>query len=116
MCAHIARDPGLGSGYVFPLRETFAAQDWPPLGWPERDGRLFAALRAGSPGFNPREVVGVPFGGWGGEDGHALRLAGLTTLGFVLELFIVEKQLFPGGEDEVGTAVDARQYLILKFH
>jgi len=98
------------------LRETFAAQDWPPLGWPERDGGLFAALGARSPGFNPREMLRVALGGWGGEDGHALRLAGLTALGFVLELFIVEKQLFPRGEDEVGTAVDARQYLILKFH
>jgi hypothetical protein len=28
----------------------------------------------------------------------------------------VEKQLFPGGKDEFDTAVDAGQYLVLKFH
>jgi hypothetical protein len=28
----------------------------------------------------------------------------------------VEKQLFPGGEDKIGTAIDAGQYLVLKFH
>ncbi len=110
------RDANSGGGYVFLLREAFAAQDWPPLGWPEGDGGLFAALGAGGPGFHAREVVRVALGGWGGEDGHALRLAGFAALGFVAELFIVKKQLFPGGEDEVGTAVDAGQYLILKFH
>jgi hypothetical protein len=52
----------------------------------------------------------------GGEDGHAPGLAGLTALGLVLKLFVVEKQLFPGGKNEVSAAVDAGQYPILKFH
>jgi hypothetical protein len=52
----------------------------------------------------------------GGEYGHALGLAGFTALGLILEPLVVEKQLFPGGKNEVGTAVDAGQYLVLKFH
>jgi hypothetical protein len=50
------------------------------------------------------------------EHGHALGLAGFTALGFVLELFVVKKKLFPGGENEIGPAVDAGQYFVLKFH
>jgi hypothetical protein len=61
-------------------------------------------------------VVRIAQDGRGGEDGYALGLAGPTALGLVLELFVVEKQLFPGGKDKVGAAVDAGQYLILKFH
>jgi hypothetical protein len=52
----------------------------------------------------------------GVQHGHALRLAGLASLGFILELLIVEKQLFPGGEDEISPAVDTLQHLVLKFH
>jgi hypothetical protein len=48
--------------------------------------------------------------------GNSFCLAGFAPLGFVLELLVVEKQLFPGREDEVGPAVDALQYFILKFH
>src|SRR5207253_5459347 len=47
---------------------------------------------------------------------HPLRLAGLTALGFVLELFVVEKQLFPSCEDKILPTVDALQTLILEFH
>jgi hypothetical protein len=61
-------------------------------------------------------MVRVPLSLRGGEDGHALRLAGFAALGFVAELLVVKKKLFPGGEDKVGTAVDASQYFILKFH
>jgi hypothetical protein len=28
----------------------------------------------------------------------------------------VEKELFPGSKNEIGPAVDAGQYLVLKFH
>jgi hypothetical protein len=61
-------------------------------------------------------VVPVAGRGWGGKNGHAFGLAGFTTFGLVLELFIVEKQLFPGGKDKLSAAVDAGQYFILKFH
>jgi hypothetical protein len=50
------------------------------------------------------------------EHGDALGLTSLAALGFVLELLVVEKQLFPGGEYKFGTAINADQYLILKIH
>jgi hypothetical protein len=61
-------------------------------------------------------VVSVPRGWRGGENGHALGLAGFTALGLVLEVLVVEKQLFAGGESKFGAAVDAGEYLVLKFH
>lgn len=48
--------------------------------------------------------------------GEALALTGLATFRFVLELFIVEEQLFAGGKDEVCAAVYALQHLVLEFH
>jgi hypothetical protein len=52
----------------------------------------------------------------GREDGHALGLAGFAALGFVLELLVVEEQLFARGKNKLGATVDAGQYLVLKFH
>ncbi len=46
----------------------------------------------------------------------ALAFAVLAALGFVLELFVVEEKLFAGGEDEIVTAVNALESLILEFH
>src|SRR4030088_1710196 len=37
-------------------------------------------------------------------------------VGFIIELLVVKKQLFPGGEDEISPAVDTLQHLVLKFH
>jgi hypothetical protein len=51
-----------------------------------------------------------------GQDSHALRFAAFAAFGLVLELFVVEEHLFPGGKDKVSAAVDAGQYFILKFH
>ena len=39
--------------------------------------------------------------------GAAPGLAGLTTLGVVLELLIQEEELFPGGEDKFAAAISA---------
>jgi hypothetical protein len=61
-------------------------------------------------------VVPVARSGRGGENGHAFGFASLTTLGLVLKVLVVEKQLFPGGKHKFGAAIDAGQYLILKFH
>ena len=47
---------------------------------------------------------------------NPLRLAGLAPFGFVRELLIVEKHLFPGGKNKVRPAVDALQHLVLKLH
>jgi hypothetical protein len=61
-------------------------------------------------------VLCIALRSWGGKHSHAPGFAGLATLGFVLELLVVKKQLFPGGENKIGTAVDTLQHLVLKFH
>jgi hypothetical protein len=98
------------------LRKTFAAEDRPALCGPERHGGFLAALRARSSRLHPGKVVSIALRLRAGENGNALGLARLTALRFVPELFIGEKLLFPGGKDEINTAVDTGQYLILKFH
>jgi hypothetical protein len=105
-----------GSGDISLLREALTAEDGAALCGSEGDGGFLAALGAGGSSFHARKVVRVAHAGRGGKDGDALRLTSLTAFGLVLELFVAEKQLFPGGEDKVSTAVDAGQYLILKFH
>ena len=49
-------------------------------------------------------------------DGRPFGLAGFATFGFVLELFVVEEQLFSGCKDEVSAAVNTLQNLVLEFH
>jgi hypothetical protein len=109
-----ARWSGGGGGLL--LGEAFTAEDGAILRGAEGDSGLLATLGAGRPSFDAREVVGVAQGLRGSENGDPLGFAVLTALGRILELFVVEKQLFPSGENKVGTAVDAGQYLILKFH
>jgi hypothetical protein len=53
---------------------------------------------------------------WCGKNRYPLGLAILAALGFVAELFVVKEKLFPGGENEISTAIDAGKYLVLKFH
>jgi hypothetical protein len=53
---------------------------------------------------------------WCGENRDSLGLAILAALRFVAKLLVVKEQLFPGGENKISTAVDASQYLVLKFH
>jgi hypothetical protein len=101
----------------FLLGEALTAEDGATLCGAEGDCGLLAALRARGSSFDASVVVPIGTGsGSGSENGHTLGLTGLTALGLVLELFVKEKELFPGGEDEVSAAVDAGQYLILKFH
>ena len=47
---------------------------------------------------------------------RALALAAFTAFRFVLELFIVEEELFPSGEDEVGATVYTLENLVLELH
>jgi hypothetical protein len=60
--------------------------------------------------------VRVPRGLRSSEHCDALGLAGLTALGFVLELFVVEEELFTGREHEICAAVNTLQNLILELH
>src|SRR5258706_9624163 len=111
-----ASPSGRSGGFL--LREAFAAEHGAALRGAEGDGGLLAALGAGGTSFHASVVVSVFAAprGRGREYRYAFRLAAFAALGFVLELFVVEKQLFPGGEGKLGAAVDAGQYLVLKFH
>jgi len=93
--------------------KTLPAQYGPPLCRPEGDGRVFAALRATGARLSPTDAAVVS---GCSESGNAFRLTILAALGFVLELFIVEEELLASGEDEIRTAVDALQNLVLEFH
>ena len=47
---------------------------------------------------------------------RALCLTRLAALGFVLELFVVEEELFASREEKFRAAVDALQHPVLEFH
>jgi hypothetical protein len=96
--------------------ETFSAEDGAALRGAERDGGLFSAARAGGLGFDLGVAVGLSGSGGRAEDRDPLGLASFATLGFVLELFIVKKKLFPGSENEITSTVDTFQHLVLKIH
>jgi len=98
------------------LREAFPAEDGTALRGAERDRSLLAALRASGLSLHAGIVMSIARRRRRVKHRYALGLAGFTTLGLVLELFVVEKQLLPGGEDEARAAVDAGEYLVLKFH
>jgi len=46
----------------------------------------------------------------------ALTLAAFTAFRFVLELLIVEEELFPSSEDEVGATIYTLENLVLELH
>jgi hypothetical protein len=81
----------------------------------EWDGRFLAT--SGTGGARLHFLVEVAAAGTAmSHVGRTLRLAILATLGFVLELFVVEEELFAGGKDKVVTAIHALQVSILEFH
>jgi hypothetical protein len=96
------------------LLETFPAENRASLRWPEGYRRLLAALRAVGLGFRPhlQAAVGVTTTATFGASG----LAGLTSLGFVLEAFVGEKHLFAGSKYELGAALRTLQDPIVIFH
>jgi hypothetical protein len=73
----------------------------------KRNGGFGGALRTNCPGFCAHAVAG---------SGHTLDLALFATLWIVLELLIVEEQLFAGGKDKVVTAIRTFQYLVDEVH
>ena len=96
--------------------EAFAAEDGASLGGLEGDGGLFAAGGAVGAGLHLGVLALAVSVGMEAELFGAFGLAGLAALGLVLELLVVEEELFAGGENEIGTAVDALERLILEFH
>jgi len=108
-------DPSIsgGSGLLSLLLEALAAEDRPSLCRLEGNGGLLAALRTGSAGFR---FVGYLSGRRRAQYGNSLRLTHLAAFRFVLELLVVEKQLFACSKNKIGSAVDTLQYLVLEFH
>jgi hypothetical protein len=96
-----------GGGYITLLREALAAKDGATLGRAKGDSCLLATLRTYCARFNASEMMRIAHGLRAGENGHALGLAVLAALRFILEILVAEKDLFPSGENEVGPAVDA---------
>jgi hypothetical protein len=91
----------------FPLfLETAAAKHRPTLRGLEGNGSFCSALGAGSARLRTHLLVAA----------HPLSLALFTALGVVFELFIVEEDLLARSKNELGAAVNARQYSIGEFH
>jgi hypothetical protein len=90
----------------FTRQEAFAAKDRTALGGFERYRGFPPALRAGGHGLALLETTArtLTFG-----------FAVLTTLGFVLEILIVEKVLFTCGENEIRSAIYTFEDAILKL-
>jgi hypothetical protein len=94
------------------LLEALPTEDGPALRRFEGHSSLLPTPGTTGSGLHSRVVA------WRGasQGGDAFRFAGFTTFGLVLELFVVEKELFTGSKNEVGAAVDTFQNLILEFH
>jgi hypothetical protein len=98
-----------GRAHRAPLLKTFAAVDGPALSRLEGNRSFLPALRAGGFRFGALKPAGT--GAF-----CSSRLAGLTTLGLVLEALIGEEHLLAGGENKVRTAFRALQDPIVIFH
>ena len=96
--------------------ETFTAEHGTALRGAERHGGLLSASGAGGLGLDLGVAVGLSGRRRRAEHRNPLGLAGLATLGFVLELLVVKEKLFPGSENEITPTVDTLQHLVLKFH
>jgi hypothetical protein len=85
------------------------------LRWLKGHSRHFAALRAAALRLNFSRKMS---GRWQGppQRRNLLGFAGTAAFGFVLKALVVEENLFTGREDEICSAVDALEDLILKFH
>src|SRR5208282_5964692 len=97
-----------GACHLPPLLKTLAAQHRPSLRRPERHRGFFPALRAVRPGL--RLCVRMPARRRvrrGPQHRHSLALAVLAAFGFVLELLVVEEQLFARCEHEIRATIDA---------
>jgi hypothetical protein len=97
-----------------PLQKAIPAKHRSSLRRPERNRGFLAALRTNGASLGSRRTS-LPATARA-KIRNPLRLAALAPFGFVPELLIVEKHLFPGGKNEVRPAVDALQHLVLKLH
>jgi hypothetical protein len=95
------------------LLKTLTTEHGTPLCRAKRHCRLLAAVGAGSASLSFDMVLAVRRRA---QDRHSLALAALAPLGFVLELLVVEEQLFTSCEDKIRSTVNALQNLVLEFH
>ena len=103
---------GSGAGDLPFLLKAFPAKNWPPLGRTKWNRRLLTALGATGTSFGLD--VGLAMNGTQYRDPFPLTV--FAALGFVLELLVVEEQLFACREHEVRITIDALQHLVLEFH
>ena len=96
--------------------KAFAAENRAALRRLEGHGGFFPALRACGASLDLRVRAAIALRGRRAEDGNPFGFARLAAFGFVLKLLVVEKQLFSGRKNEIGSAVDALEYLVLEFH
>lgn len=92
---------GCGCG-CFALLEAFAAKHRTALRWLERDGCFPLAAGADGLGFHSLVVAAILRQS---QCLGAFTLAVFAAFRFILELFIVEEELFTSGENEVGATI-----------
>ena len=102
-------------GRCLALLKTFAAENGTSLGWLKGNGSFLAAGRAVGPGFGALVIAATVVAACP-DLPRPLGLARFAAFRLVLKLFIVEKKLLAGREDEVRAAVHALQNPILEFH
>ena len=95
------------------LLEALPAEHRPALRGLERNRGFALAPGTDRPGFHPLRVAAALRQS---KRLGALVLAGLAAFWLIFELLIVEEKLFAGCEDEVGSAIDTLQNLILELH
>jgi hypothetical protein len=88
------------------LLKAGTAEHWPALGRLEWHSGFGPALGTSGPSLGANLLVST----------NPLRLALLATLGVVLELLVVEKDLLAGCKNKLGAAVDTCEYSIGEFH
>jgi hypothetical protein len=93
------------------MLEAFTAIDRTPLRGLKRNGRLFPALRAHRFRLDALDASRTCF-----ISLCAICLAGLATLGFVLESLVCEEHLLAGCEDEFRSTIGALQDLVMVVH
>jgi len=106
LCRGSRSNAACDSGPLLGL-EALAAEDGPTLGGLEGDCRLDAALRAFGARLCARETSCSRTRARTHPDAGAPGFAGLAAFRVVFELFVEEKELFAGSEDELTTAICA---------
>lgn len=102
-----------GSGCCFSLLEALPAEHRPALRGLERNCSFTLAPGANCLGLYP---LHPPAALRQAKRLGTLALAVFAAFWLVLELFIVEEELFTCGEDEICAAIHALQNLILELH